>query len=247
MSYSSYLSDSIKSSGLSLRSIATLCEKNYNIKISAAYLSKLQKEGNNPASEKVNIAIAKVLGINPDDLLFEADFERAPESVKQTIDQLVSYLKSFFISTNDTTISNDANVQLALESELNKYLHMSNREFLNLLADNKNFDYSNPFELQPDEFEDTLLKFSINIPMKDNSMFPLIRQGAKLEIVKLEEYTNGDIISVDLPDGKNLIRTYVESGDNIVLVPANSEFETLTIPKKNIFIKGKIKSYTVDL
>ena len=84
MSYSNFLSKTIKESGYSLRDIATLCEKQCNVKITASYLSKLQKEGNkNPASEPVNIAIAKVCKINPDDLLFEADMERAPESVKR--------------------------------------------------------------------------------------------------------------------------------------------------------------------
>ena len=83
--------------------------------------------------------------------------------------------------------------------------------------------------------------------MLDNSMFPIIKQGAKLELISLEEYSNGDIISVELKNGTQLIRTYVESGKNVILIPANQDFETLTIPKKDIEIKGKVKSYTIDL
>ena len=82
-----------------------------------------------------------------------------------------------------------------------------------------------------------------------NSQFPynFSKQGAKLELISLEEYSNGDIISVELKNGTQLIRTYVESGDNVILIPANQDFETLTIPKKDIEIKGKVKSYTIDL
>ena len=52
MSYSSYLSNIIKESGYSLRDIASLCEKKYNVEITASYLSKLQKGSQTPASKE---------------------------------------------------------------------------------------------------------------------------------------------------------------------------------------------------
>lgn len=255
MSYANFLSNTIKNSGYSLRSIASLCEKKYNVKITASYLSKLQQvENKNPASEKVNIAIAKVCGINPDDLIFEADLERAPESVKKIIDEMVLFLKNFFANILDRLLSStsDSKEIEQIESEINKYQNMGTRELLLAMEEYSNLSSTeNPletsFDLNDDNIEDLIMKLSINIPMEDNSMFPIIKQGAKIELVNLDEYSNGDIVSVELKDGKNIIRTYVDSGKNVILIPANQDFETLTIPKKDIKIKGKVKSYNLDL
>lgn len=256
MSYANFLSNTIKKSGYSLRSIASLCEKKYNVKITASYLSKLQQEENkSPASEKVNIAIAKVCGINPDDLIFEADLERAPETVKKIIDEMVSFLRKFFanILDNYRASASDSKEIEQVESEINKYQYMGTRELLLAMEEYSNLSSTeeNPletsFDLNNDDIEDLIMKFSINVPMEDNSMFPIIKQGAKIELVKLEDYSNGDIVSVELKDKTKLIRTYVENGKNIVLIPANQDFETLTIPKKDIEIKGKVKSYTIEL
>lgn len=254
MSYANFLSNTIKNSGYSLRAIASICEKKYNVKITASYLSRLQQEGNrNPASEKVNIAIAKVCGINPDDLIFEADLERAPENVKNIVDLMVNYIKSMYISLMPNVNIKDTKAQELFESEMNKYINMGTREFITEML-NQDIDIQKPLEKDFSIFEednellnDMFMKFTVGIKMLDNSMFPIIKQGAKLELVKLDEYSNGDIISVQLNDNTNLIRTYVESGNNVVLIPANQDFETLTIPKKDIEIKGKVKSYTIDL
>lgn len=255
MSYANFLSNTIKNSGYSLRAIASICEKKYNVKITASYLSRLQQEGNrNPASEKVNIAIAKVCGINPDDLIFEADLERAPENVKNIVDLMVNYIKSMYISLMPNINIKDTKAQEEFESEINKYINMGTREFITEMLNQESLDIENPLEQNifiPQEDSELLnemfMKFTVGIKMLDNSMFPIIKQGAKIELIKLDEYSNGDIISVQLNDNTNLIRTYVESGNNVVLIPANQDFETLTVPKKDIEIKGKVKSYTIDL
>lgn len=255
MSYANFLSNTIKNSGYSLRSIASLCEKKYNVKITASYLSKLQQEENkNPASEKVNIAIAKVCGINPDDLIFEADLERAPENVKNIVELMVNYIKSLYINLIPSINFKDTKKQEIFESEMNRYINMGTREFVTEMLNQEDLDIENPLEQniiipkeESDVMQDIFMKFTIGITMLDNSMFPIIKQGAKIELIKLDEYYNGDIISVELKDGTNIIRTYVESGNNIVLIPANQDFETLTIPKKDIEIKGKVKSYTIEL
>lgn len=255
MSYANFLSNTIKNSGYSLRSIASLCEKKYNVKITASYLSKLQQKKNkNPASERVNIAIAKVCGINPDDLIFEADLERAPENVKNIVELMVNYIKSLYINFIPSINFKDTEKQEIFESEMNKYINMGTREFITEMLNQENLDIEDPLEqsiLIPQEdsdlMQDIFMKFTIGITMLDNSMFPIIKQGAKIELIKLDEYSNGDIVSVELKDGTNIIRTYVESGNNIVLIPANQDFETLTISKKDIEIKGKVKSYTIEL
>ncbi len=125
---------------------------------------------------------------------------------------------------------------------------MSNRELLQAMNEFSILDdIDNPlefnFDLNQDNIQDTIMKFSINIIMEDNSMFPIIQQGAKLELVKLAEYSNGDIVSVKINnEKKNIIRTYVENESEIVLIPANRDFETITIPKKRHCNQWKNKS-----
>lgn len=255
MSYSSFLSNTIKNSGYSLRSIASLCEKKYNVKITASYLSKLQKESNqNPASEKVNIAIAKVCGINPDDLLFEADLERAPENVKEIVETMVTFIKNMFIQFSSSFVPSTEEEKEIFEESLNEYLNMGTREFVQKILENDDcLDFENPFDQSiaikdsdDNLLEDIFLKFSTGLTLLDNSMFPIIKQGAKLELVSLDEYHNGDIVCVVI-DGVNFIRTYIDAGKNITFLPANTEFETFIIPKNKVNISGKVKSYTIEL
>ena len=255
MSYSNFLSNTIKNSGYSLRDIASLCEKKYNVKITASYLSKLQKEGNkNPASEKVNIAIAKVCRINPDDLLFEADLERAPQSVKQIVETMVTFVKTMFIGIEpNLTVKNELEREI-IQNKLDEYINMGTREFVQKLLENDdNISFDSPFEqnipiIAEDntKIEDIFLKFSTGITLLDNSMSPIINQGAKLELVSLDEYKNGDIVCVTIND-TNLVRTYIDCGKTVTLLPANTEFEPITISKNKIHIAGKIKSYTIEL
>lgn len=257
MSYSDFLAKTIKESGYSLRNIASLCEKKCNVKITASYLSKLQKGGQTPASEKVNEAIAKVCRINPDDLLFEAELERAPEMIKKLVNDLISSLKDFLVSTVNSIPVDDENVQASVSEQLNRLLNMSNREFVksmfqedsdinpfdfNLLANGMNINTDTPNKTLDNMF----MKFSVGIKMLDDSMFPTIRQGSKIELVKLDAYENGDIVAVETPDNQNLIRTYISTGNKVILIPDNKDFETLTFNKKDIKVKGKVKTCTIE-
>lgn len=256
MSYSKFLEKSIHDSGFSLRSIANQCKSKYNVTITPSYLSKLQTGAQTPASKEVNSAVAKVCKINPEDLQFEADFERAPESVKFIINQLVIYLKSFFKQTKSMVDVDNKEIQTSIYTQLDECVNMNTRQFLQTIANSDDMlDLNNPFEMdfnnieevQGTEIENMFMKLSIGKTMLDSSMFPLIPQNAKLELLKLDEYENGDIVSVSLKDDKSIVRTYVEAGKNIVLIPANNEFETLTINKKDVKILGRVKSYTVEL
>lgn len=257
MAYSDFLAKTIKESGYSLRSIASICEKKYNVKITASYLSKLQKGGQSPASAKVNEAIAKVCRINPDDLLFEAELERAPEMIKKLVNDLIKFLKDFIASTiNDIPLDNE-DIKASVEEQLDELFNLSNRAFVKSMFEEENninpFDFnslSNGMSLNPSKKDDNLdnlfMKFTVGVKMLDDSMFPTIRQGSKIELIKLEEYENGDIVAVETPENENLIRTYIKSGNNVILIPDNKDFKTLTFNRKDIKIKGKVKSCTID-
>lgn len=253
MSYSEFLGETIKNSGKSLRQIAMECKNQYNVKITASYLSKLQTGGQTPASDKVNIAVAKVCKINPDDLLFEAYFERSPEIVKETINTMIIFIKSMFLSVLD--IDNIKN--LGVKDEINKYLNMSTRQFVQEMTkcdvNDENplqfdFNIDNPKSISEEEIlNDMFMKFSIGFKMLDNSMFPIIQEGAKIELDTTKELKNGDIVVVVFEDNKYLIRTYVKNGNTITLIPANKSFETLTYNSNEINIKGIVKSITIEL
>lgn len=250
MSYSEFLADIIKNSKKSLRQISLECKNKYNVKATASYLSKLQTGGQTPASDNVNVAVAKVCGINPDDLLFEANLERAPEDVKKLVDTMVNFIKSMYLSFKGVNETNNQEI----ENEINKYLNMNTREFLKSMLENNNIDFENPLEIdiplqeeQQNTVNDLFMKFSIGFKMLDNSMFPVIREGAKIELDTTAEIKDGDIVAVMIDNDKYLIRTYIKAGKNIILIPSNKDFETLTFKESDIDIRGKVKSITIDL
>ena len=252
MSYSKFLTEIIKNSKKSLRQISLECKNKYNVKATASYLSKLQTGGQTPASDNVNIAVAKVCGVNPDDLLFEASLERAPEDVKKLVDTMVNFIKGMYLSFKGVTEASSPEI----EAEINKYLNMSNRQFINAMLEN-DIDFENPFEIgvplkedienKNDKVNDLFMKFSIGFKMLDSSMFPVIQEGARIELDTTAELKNGDIVAVVISEDKYLIRTYVKSGKNIILIPENKNFETLTFKESDIDIRGKVKSITIDL
>lgn len=249
MAYSDFLADTIKNSKKSLRQISMECKNKYDVKVTASYLSKLQTGGQTPASDNVNIAVAKVCGINPDDLLFEANLERAPEDVKKLVNTMVSFIKGMYLSVQGINKTNIPEI----DKDIDKYLNMNNRQFINAMLDN-NINFQNPLEIDiplqeetENQINDLFMKFSIGFKMLDSSMFPVIREGAKIELDTTAQIKDGDIVAVVLDDDKYLIRTYVKSGKNIILIPENKSFETLTFKESDIDIKGKVKSITIDL
>lgn len=249
MAYSDFLANTIKNSKKSLRQISMECKNKYDVKATASYLSKLQTGGQTPASDNVNIAIAKVCGINPDDLLFEANLERAPEDVKKLVNTMVSFIKGMYLSVQGINKTNIPEV----DKDIDKYLNMNNRQFINAMLDS-NINFENPLEIDiplqeetENQINDLFMKFSIGFKMLDNSMFPVIREGAKIELDTVAQIKDGDIVAAVLNDDKYLIRTYVKSGKNIILIPENKSFETLTFKESDIDIKGKVKSITIDL
>lgn len=249
MAYSDFLANTIKNSKKSLRQISMECKNKYDVKATASYLSKLQTGGQTPASDNVNTAIAKVCGINPDDLLFEANLERAPEDVKKLVNTMVSFIKGMYLSVQGINKTNIPEV----DKDIDKYLNMNNRQFINAMLDS-NINFENPLEIDiplqeetENQINDLFMKFSIGFKMLDNSMFPVIREGAKIELDTVTQIKDGDIVAAVLNDDKYLIRTYVKSGKNIILIPENKSFETLTFKESDIDIKGKVKSITIDL
>jgi transcriptional regulator with XRE-family HTH domain len=89
MSYAKKLEDIIEKSGLSLNQIKNKC-KVYDVDVTPSYISKL-KSSKDPASAKINRAIAQACGADPDELVFEAYMEKAPETVKNFVEGFSKY------------------------------------------------------------------------------------------------------------------------------------------------------------
>lgn len=253
MSYSTFLSDIIKDSGKSLRQISLECKNKYNVTATASYISKLQTGSQTPASDKVNIAIAKVCKINPEDLIFEAYFERSPEIVKDTINKMINFIKNMYLSL----LTMDDIKRLGIENEIQKYLNMNTRQFVQEMV-NDNTDYESPLEINipmnksattsnDEAIKEMFMKFSIGFKMLDSSMIPIIPEGAKIELDNTKELKNGDIVVVVLDDNNYIIRTYVKNENVITLIPSNKLFETKSYNEKDIIIKGRVKSITTEL
>lgn len=251
MSYSEFMAETIKKSGYSLRQLAGICERKYNQKITASYLSKLQTGGQTPASDDVNIAIARACGIDPEDILFEARLERAPEEVKELVDVLIKQIKGMYIELGKNAIVK----KFDTKNDLEKFINMSTRNFVKAMTKEKEL-MINPLELAApiknnttgEKISEVFAKLSVGVKMLDSSMFPIIQEGAKLELDSAETVKNGDVVSVLLiGENKTLIRTFIKNNHTITLVPANKNFETLILKEKDIKINGKVKSITVDL
>ncbi|KIL45731.1 transcriptional regulator [Jeotgalibacillus soli] len=79
--YSEMLSKSVEESGLKLDKIADLIENQIGSKPSKEYLSRLKNGKTSPASNKINDALARILGIDPWDLKTAAYREKVPHEV----------------------------------------------------------------------------------------------------------------------------------------------------------------------
>lgn len=84
MKYAELLSSYINKSGLSLGEIS-LRLKSRGISADRSYISKLRNGVKPPASEELNVALAKVLGQGSDDLIIAAYIEKAPPLVKNIL------------------------------------------------------------------------------------------------------------------------------------------------------------------
>ncbi|MGN9169459.1 MULTISPECIES: helix-turn-helix domain-containing protein [Paenibacillus] len=87
MFYKDLLKRGMQEKGLSLRQTTDLIEKTFNLQIDASYLSKLRSGDKPPASDKVNDALAVVLGIEPVELKVAAYSEKIPPEVLEHLNR----------------------------------------------------------------------------------------------------------------------------------------------------------------
>lgn len=246
MSYHKMLSNMIKNSRFTLKEIVEKC-KQEGISIDPSYISKLQSTSQPPASDEVNIALAKVCGIDPDELLFEAYMEKAPDMIRDLITELIKFVKGFMKYAMLQGLPQEM-VSL-IEQEIKSYSdlywlkQMSGENLSKMFDSMSNPDTAGIFE---EEGHKVVINPYFGISMPDNSMSPLIPDGSKLQLDEPDDLNNGDIVVAVVKD-QYMIRRYVPIDSKIILIAENTSFEPLTFSKKNLKILGKVKSYTKEL
>lgn len=248
MGYSDTLEAMIKNSKLTLREISDICLQKYNVKVDPSYISKLQKKKQDPASDSVNIALAKACGASPDNLLFEAYMEKAPELIKTFLDYFIKYarnvMKFFFAVTNPRKIAR------AINKEVDK---LSAFDLMNEFIKSKlwkEFSINRQMlrEFKKDKEFSSLIDELRGLPMPDNSMAPIIPEGAILNFENTRNISSGNIVVAELPNEERfLIRRYVPVGDNIILIAENKNFEPMTFAKDSLSIVCKVNSITLEI
>lgn len=246
MSYSDAMKKMIQKSGFTLQDIANKCS-DAGVQITPSYLSKLQSGKQAPASEEVNIAIAKACNGDPDDLLFEAYLEKAPTLLKDFTTKLISSLKKIMIN-----VIPDDMPKLTKQATINHINFMSDRELISMIA----HDEDDPLTTLGNTYigKDFLaenLSIPVNpiigIPMPDDSMMPIIPKGAPLQLTSHLKFKDGDIVVVETPDKNILVRRFVKLGAQTALIAENREFESITLKRKDIKVIARVKSYLQEL
>ncbi len=247
MSYNQMVSEIVKNSRLTLKEVAEGL-KQYHVNIDPSYISKLQSPGQPPASDEVNIALAKVCNADPDDLLFEAYRDKAPEAMRRLIDQILTFLRKFIRVTIMTQLPPDM-AQMA-EEQVNKItdlelIKMINEEELTGMLD----DITDIITFKDLNDQDTniMLNPHFGLTMPDNSMEPLIPEGARIQLDKADTVNNGDIVVAIISKDNYVIRRCIVIDKKYALIAENTNFEPLTISKKSLKIIGKVKSYSKEL
>ena len=238
----------ISNSGLTLRQIAAICKEN-GVRIDPSYLSKLQSGNYRPASEEVNLAIAKACNEKPGDLLYAAYIEKAPPMIKEFIQQLIDFFRNAALSLAENVPPKTAQI---IEEE---FINLSDQDlvqriltqreiliFLTRLIANRNTD-SKAFQ---EPYLDEISKNLLGITMPDASMAPVIPEGARIHL-RQEPFASGNIYAVKNPDGCLLVRKCVFQNGKVILIAEHKTISPETYPVSQLQFLGQVVSVTISL
>ncbi|MDA2423152.1 S24 family peptidase [Bacillus thuringiensis] len=225
MNYYEKLNQMIEKSNLTLKEIAEKCML-YGVSINPSYISKLRTEKQPPASDDVNIAIAKACGFEKqiEDFLFEAYLEKSPEYIKN----LLLEITDFFSNTAQTILETQAPSHLLplIKAQFNQMTRYDIvRQTLN------NAGTVNKINIQP----------SKSIKMTDDSMEPLIPKGAILHFEEVTKIKNGDVL-VTASDESYVVRKAFLIENKAVLIALKEEIQPIIINDVNSQFLGKVTS-----
>ncbi|PFW81361.1 hypothetical protein COL27_20695 [Bacillus sp. AFS075960] len=224
MNYYEKLNLMIEKSNLTLKEIAEKCML-YGVSINPSYISKLRSGKQPPASDDVNIAIAKACGFEKqiEDFLFEAYLEKSPEYIKDLLTEIIN----FFSNTAKSILKKQVppNLLPIIEEQFNQLTGY--KVIKNTLS---NADLVNNVTIEPVR----------SIRMPDDSMEPLIPKDALLQLEQVDEIKNGDIIVASTTDS-HIVKKYIAIENKVVLVSLKQDIETIILDSHNLKIIGRVK------
>jgi len=253
VNFSEVLSETIKESNYSLRQIAMKCNNEHNLKIDPSYISKLQSGKQSPPSDDVTETLAKVLGIEPNKLLFYAYMDKAPEVIKKFFSSMDHYLRKNlknYMLMNFPTKKPPKDVIEAIENIID---NLPQWEIVQELI-----KQDNPFGSDNNQFffksQDPKLKNMIinvnnvfGLTMPDNSMEPLIKKGSLLNIDGDNKPSDNDIVIALKENNNYFVRKYFDIGTKVLLTAENSKFAPINEDKKEFKAIVRVKSYVTEL
>ncbi|MET3291831.1 UNVERIFIED_CONTAM: hypothetical protein ABID98_004401 [Brevibacillus sp. OAP136] len=244
MGYYETLIEMIGKSRLTLQDIADKCESDYGVKINRSYISKLQTKRQAPASDEVNVAIAKVCGGDVERFRYEGYIEKAPAYIKDFIGLLTSTLKRMAISKLESLVSGDD-----LERVITGLNNTPDLELVTKItasldnAPNMQSEYYNVSKNESNLKVTPLLGARMN----DDSMEPRIPKGSILNLVNPDELSNGDIVLIRESNNLFLVRRYIILSQGIIFLTDNPSYEPIEPDKFSFEIIAKVKSVTINI
>ncbi|MFD0680341.1 MULTISPECIES: LexA family protein [unclassified Paenibacillus] len=239
MDYYESLSKMINSSGLTLKEIAEKCFE-YGVKITPSYISKLQSTRQAPASDDVNVALAKVCQWNVENFLYESYLEKSPILLQNLLNDTELFFRQLILQLSYRHYPTDLipairkQQDVLTQYEIIKHI-LNNKDDLISLMDSKSETIESEFT------------YELGYTMSDDSMAPIIQKDALLQIEVSEHYKNGEFVVCLLNNKELLVRRYIETDNNIILVPENKKFSPEILKKNDVKVLGKIKSISIIL
>lgn len=246
MPYSKLLMKVIAESGYTSKEIVEQCNDRGK-KIDRAYLSKLLNNKVPAPSEEVSRIIANICNIDERLLVLEGYIDKAPKEIKEAFDSIkfmttVAALNIYENKLDEETIKN-------LEIEMNKE---PLADFIISLIDNKasavNFNENGIEVIDEEENFKLSLTEPVALEIKDDSMFPIISKGSKINLKIEDKYNNGDIVAFKIKGKEDFIIRYVMfNGEDIIFTSLNKEFKVMNFKIDEIIILGRVVKVSTEL
>jgi hypothetical protein len=247
MSYKEVLNKVIDYSNLSIRKISEESQK-LGKSISPAYISQLKNGKTTPATEEVNLTIAKICNYpDPEELVFEAYIENAPEVIKDLINSLSNFFQGTFLLSMTKALPENISEELKYKfNELPRYQIL--KAFSNEAVTSSLLNVVDDSIVLDDEENSKIIIPNIGFfRILDDSMEPTIIKGAKIQINNKERIGMGDIGLFQLKDEKyGLIRRYFEKEGFIFLVPDNKDYPIVKCNQERIISSSKVSAVITE-
>ncbi|GAB1532577.1 MULTISPECIES: LexA family transcriptional regulator [Brevibacillus] len=244
MNYAETLSQMVDKSGLTLKELSEKCT-DLGVNVAPSYISKLKTNKQPPASDEVNIALAKACGEEPDHLLFKAYLEKAPEIVKHFLEKVTVYFRN--TATLAIEMLNPEN-----QSDIEKINRMSDLDIIrDFIKQNDELvsDENDNLSLKDGETGEVKVVVSPkkDFEMYDKSMEPRLPKGAKLNVQDSSYIEPGDIVIAEISDGNFIVRRFLSLEGKIALISENLEYKSYLFNEDEVKFLGKVKSVITNL